>query len=314
MKDVMIIGCGYMGKEYTKVLKALGITPIVVGRGEENANKFSTELGISVITGGVDKALLEIKTIPYYAIVCVGVDLLKNTTESLLKKGVKNILVEKPAGLNSLEIRNLHEKAVLENAKVFVAYNRRFYASTEKAIEIIKIDCGVSSFNFEFTEWSSTIEQTNHAAVVKENWLLANSSHVIDLAFFLGGQPKEMRSFVNGELPWHHSGSSYVGAGITDCGALFSYQANWEAPGRWGLEVLTKTHRLYFRPMEKLQIQGLNSTKIENVSIDDKLDTEFKPGLYKQVDAFLNNQDDKRLLTIGGQLEHMKIYEQIAGK
>ena len=57
---------------------------------------------------------------------------------------------------------------------------------------------------------------------------------------------------------------------------LFSYQANWNAPGRWGIEILTSQHRLYLRPMEKLQIQNTGSVDISEVEIDDQLDKEFK--------------------------------------
>ena len=35
-----------------------------------------------------------------------------------------------------------------------------------------------------------------------------------------------------------------AGAGVTENGALFSYHANWEAPGRWSVEIMTKKRRL----------------------------------------------------------------------
>ena len=41
--------------------------------------------------------------------------------------------------------------------------------------EIIAEDNGVTSFNFEFTEWSHEIEKLEKAPGVKENWFLANS-------------------------------------------------------------------------------------------------------------------------------------------
>ena len=98
----------------------------------------------------------------------------------------------------------------------------------------------------------------------------------IDLAFFLGGEPKELSCFTFDKLAWHKP-AVFTGAGITNTGALFSYQANWNAPGRWGIEILTSQHRLYLRPMEKLQIQNTGSVDISEVEIDDQLDKEFKP-------------------------------------
>jgi len=64
----------------------------------------------------------------------------------LIKSGFKNILLEKPAGLNEQEIKELAQTASHYNATVLVAYNRRFYASVLKAKEIIEQDGGVTSF------------------------------------------------------------------------------------------------------------------------------------------------------------------------
>ena len=65
--------------------------------------------------------------------------------------------------------------------------------------------------------------------------------------------------------------------------------------------------------MEKLAIQELNSVQVNQVDMDYSIDEDYKPGLFNQVKSFIYNQNDYRLLTIGEQLEHMDIYEQIAG-
>lgn len=309
--NVLLIGAGNMGKEYGKVLNDLGVSYCVVCRSDESASKFDEELGVMPTSGGLENYLKQVNEIPDAAIVAVNVEFLSSTVIELLDQGIKEILVEKPAGLNREEISRVYEVSEKRDANVYVAYNRRFYASTKKALEIIKEDGGVSSFNFEFTEWAFQIEKTSHAPEVKEEWLLANSTHVIDLAFFLGGYPKEMCSFNSGSLDWHRRASKYVGAGLTDKGIPFSYQANWDAPGRWAVEILTDEHRLYFKPMEKLAIQNKGSVVVEDVEIDDQLDIDFKPGLYKQVEAFLYDKNDDKLLTIGEQLSHMSFYEKI---
>lgn len=311
--NVLLIGAGYMGKEYGKILNDLDVQYSVSCRSDSSAVKFKEEIGVMPISGGIENALNHIDLIPDAAIVAVNVEFLSSTVMALLNYGIKEILVEKPAGLNKDEILEVYEISKSVGAKVYVAYNRRFYSSTDKALDIISNDGGVSSFNFEFTEWGFQIEKTAHAPEVKENWLLANSTHVIDLAFFLGGFPKDMYSISSGSLDWHSRASKYAGAGVTDNGALFSYQANWDAPGRWAVEVLTNEHRLYFRPMEKLAIQKKGSVNVENVEIDNQIDIDFKPGLYKQVYAFLFGKNDDRLLTIEKQIKHLDFYEKIAG-
>ena len=311
--NLLLVGAGYMGKEYAKILNSLDIPYSVVCRSESSASKFYEEFGLMPISGGIENALKQMNECPNYAIVAVNVEFLYSTVILLLNFGIKKILVEKPAALKKSEMVNIFENAKSMGANVYVAYNRRFYSSTDKALEIISEDGGVSSFNFEFTEWSFQIEKTSHAPEVKQEWLLANSSHVIDLAFFLGGYPTEMCSFKSGSLDWHSRASKYAGAGVTDNGALFSYHANWDAPGRWAVEVLTNNHRLYFRPMEQLSVQKKGSVMLEKIDIEDKIDIEFKPGLYKQVEAFLFKINDDRLVSIEDQIDHMEFYEKIDG-
>ena len=310
---VLLIGSGYMGRAYCKVLKKQNYIPVVIGRGHENAQIFEGEMKIPVISGGVESAIGKIGDIPQFAIVAANVDQLADITQILLEYGVKRILVEKPGDLKRDKIIALNKKSKSNGAHIYIAYNRRYYASTEKALEIIKSDGGVTSFNFEFTEWSSVIEKTKHSVEIKENLLFCNSSHAIDLAFFLGGLPVEMTSYIGGDnnLYWHSRCSKYAGAGITNKKALFSYQANWDAPGRWSLEVLTRNYRLYFKPMEQLAIQERGSVDVKAVEIDDYLDKKFKPGLYKQVEAFMQKIPDNRLLTLEEQVQHLEFYKKI---
>ena len=102
------------------------------------------------------------------------------------------MLLEKPGGINAEEIRQVRDKAKATRTKVWIAYNRRFYASVLKAQEIIRNDGGVKSFNFEFTEWPHIILDKVESEVAKNNWFLVNSTHVVDMAFLLGGFPENM--------------------------------------------------------------------------------------------------------------------------
>lgn len=312
---VLLVGTGYMGKEYARVLKEMNVNLTVVGRGEESAGIFETETGISAVKGGLDAYLQKERNLPCYAIVASSVESSVENVMSLLKSGVKNILAEKPVGLNVQEVEMICDLAEKQNANVYAAYNRRYYASTDKALQIISEDGGVVSYHFEFTEWINQISKNvwKHSENVRNAHMRCNSSHVIDLAFFLGGQPSEMTSYISGEnsVDWHQKCAVYAGAGRTASGALFSYCANWTAPGRWSVEMMTRKHRLYFKPMEELHIQELDTVKIEKVDIDDSLDKKFKPGLYKEVQSFLMNTEIEKRKSIRQQLADMKIYEQM---
>ena len=309
--SLWLIGAGPMAQDYAKVLQNLEQTFEVIGRSSTSAERFELVSGHAVKRGGLGRALVAAGA-PEQAIVAVGVEQLAVVTIDLIKAGTGRILLEKPGGLNTAEIGAIGVAAAKHGAEVMIAYNRRFYASTVSARELIDQDGGATSCIFEFTEWSHIIAPLVKATGIKEAWFLANSTHVVDLAFHLCGFPSDWRAWRGGALDWHPSAARFCGSGITEQGVLFTYQADWEAPGRWGVEVLTRKRRLILRPMEQLQVVPLGSVKMESVEIDDRLDKEFKPGLHGQVKAFLA-RDDRLLCTIEQQLQHCAIYDQMAG-
>jgi predicted dehydrogenase len=310
--NVWLIGAGGMAVEYFKVLSALGADVTVVGRGQVSASAFEAATGRPAKVGGLGRLLESSPAVPDAAIVSVGVMELADSALRLIRAGVRRLLVEKPGAIERAELEALSRAAREAKAKVFIAYNRRFYASTLHAKRLIEEDGGAQSCHFEFTEWAHVIEALETPPRVKERWLLANSSHVIDLAFHLCGAPAQLDCRTAGSLPWHPSASVFAGTGVSDSGVIYSYQANWGAPGRWGVEVLTSNNRFIFKPLEALQVVRKKSVAIETVALDDSLDKSFKPGLHQQTRRFLSGQYEG-LCGVSEQLRHWPHYCRIAG-
>ena len=306
-----LIGAGYMAQEYAKVLNILLPEYEVIGRGKKSATEFESVTSHFVRQGGLKKALEELKP-PMQAIVAVGVEDLSRIASELVRFGVKRILLEKPGGINKQEISELNTIAKTYDANILIAYNRRFYTSTEALKELVEIDGGATSCIFEFTEWSHKIEPLKKGPGVKESWFLANSTHIVDLAFHICGYPKEFSAWQKGSLSWHPSSERFCGAGITKNNVVFSYHADWSAPGRWSVEILTTKNRYILKPLEKLQVVRLGSVNLENIEINDQVDIQYKPGIYNQLKAFLN-EDDINFCSIEEQLQHIDIYNKIAG-
>ena len=309
--SIWLVGAGSMAQDYAKVLFEIGKPFDVIGRGENSAKIFEQMTGHSVRTGGLKNAL-DSDVAPHHAIVAVGVEQLASTATELILAGTRRILIEKPAGLDYTEIANLSKIAEKYGTTVLLAYNRRFYRSVVKAHEYIIDDGGVLSAQFEFTEWSHEIEKLSKGKGVLERWLLGNSSHVIDLVFHFIGKPLEWSCWHSGSLLWHPDSARFSGAGVSEKNILFSYLADWQAPGRWGIELNTAKHKLIFRPMEKLQITKIGSVEVEEVSLACELDIKFKPGLYNQTDSFLNS-NDQAFCSLKEQVENVKLYSKIAG-
>ena len=197
MKNILLVGTGPMSVDYANVLKKIQCNIIVIGRGEKSAAKFYDKVGILPITGGIDEYLKNnLISENTSAIIATGTESLLSATLSLLKSGIDKILVEKPAALSIEEL--LGHKKILkpyENS-VFVAYNRRFYSSVIEAEKLIIEDGGLQSMHFEFTEWAHIIEPLKKAEGVKKNWFFANSTHVVDLAFFIASIQISISSIV----------------------------------------------------------------------------------------------------------------------
>ena len=297
--NVLLVGAGSMARAYLDVLIELKDVPTVVGRSPLSAQTLAQEKGVSCAAGGIDNWLEAASEVPSRAIVAVNIPSLAPTTLSLLKAGVSSILVEKPAALTLPQLETLVAEAEGREAEVYVAYNRRFYHSSLTARKMISDDGGATSMTFDFTELAERVRASNHPASVKRAWLLANSSHVMDLAFHLAGDMDRVISWRTGGLEWHPSGSTFVGSGMTMAGAPFSYHADWESPGRWGVRIQTKNHRLSLQPLERLTVLSHGSFETTDIPLpSDDPDRRFKPGLYRQVEAFLSNPETSPLPTL----------------
>ncbi len=300
-KEVWLIGAGPMAKDHASVLQHFGISPIVIGRGENSAQQFQEATGISVHAGGVDAFLnTKLPTSNTYIIIATGTEALMPTLLKFKNLPFNKILIEKPAAISMDELLYHQQELLPIQEKVFIAYNRRFYPSVEKAMQLIEEDGGLQSMHFEFTEWSHKIEPLAKAPGVKENWFFANSTHVVDLAFFLAGNPKDWKAYSKkGTLDWHEK-SFFSGAGITDKEVLFSYHSNWESAGRWGIELMTSKRKILLKPMEEVKMVERGTINEQSIELYSGEHEQFKPGLYGQLKAFFG--EGKRLLSIENHL------------
>ncbi len=294
---IWIVGPGAMGVAHAVTLRHLGHDPVVIGRGADSAAKFQSETGIAVQQGGLAAWLATVPAPAIAAIVAVDAGDLEPVAVALMQAGVRRLLIEKPAGVDPASIGRVAAAATRHAATVYVAYNRRFFASVIEARRLIAEDGGVTSFSFEFTELASHVGSLPHPDAVKANWFLANSTHVVDLAFDLGGAPAEMSCLVQGGLDWHPT-ARFAGCGRSVAGALFHYGADWTSAGRWGIEINTPRRRLILRPMETLQIQEAGQFGIVDAGIDDQADKGFKPGFLRQMQAFLGDAGRVHLIDI----------------
>lgn len=310
-KNIWIIGCGNITSEYLKVLDKKKRNIIIIGRGNESAKKFQKKHKKEVVVGGLKNFLKTKPILPNYVIVAVDIENLASVAGELIDFGVKKILCEKPVALNITDLKKLEKKIALKKVKFFIAYNRRFYESIKITKKIIEKDNGLVSVNFEFNEMTKKIEKSKHSKKIKSKWVIANSSHLIDLVFSVTGSPKKISSFTFGKKSWHPSSSIFFGYGQSKNGVIITYSSNWDSPGRWGIEFMTKNYKIILKPLEYVKILK-HKEQIIQLKSKDKKEFEFKPGFYSMIDKFeKDNFDD--FCRIDEQIDNLKIYNKIAG-
>jgi hypothetical protein len=64
--------------------------------------------------------------------------------------------------------------------------------------------------------------------------------------------------------------------------------------------------------MEQLHVTEIGSNSVDKVVLEDTLDQNFKPGLYRQTQAFIDGDCDA-LCTIKDQVKLITIYSDMAG-
>ena len=310
----LVIGVGKMGLAHLRAISAIG-TNALAGWAPSDRRRESVEgAGAEFFSGPLVEALESFR--PSHVVIASPVETLIPIALQVMTSGVRHLLIEKPVAISSAEGREFSTVVSACGARVCVGYNRRFYASIRRALQMIE-DAGeqIESVLFEFNEVvSSSAGPINHAPAVRARWLLANSLHVIDSALFPVGLPNRTRSYfssANG-LDWHPAGGLFVGAGETVSGVPFAYHANWAAPGRWGVEWMTPSARYVFRPLEMLSVMKRGSFSVEEVPLDDDLDRRFKPGVYLQDRAFLAGDEQAGLVMLDEALALVSLGEEMA--
>ena len=250
-KSVLIIGGGYMGKEYAHVLEQLGINDVtIVTKSPKQASDFSAKFDYTILDGGFEKQLSSVGK-KDLVIIAIPTELLISATKLAIKTGQTRILLEKPGSLFHKELFSLNE--IIDQQKVRIGYNRLLYPNFHKIKQLAKNEGGITSCKFDFTEWIHKIPFGVYQQDEYTLWGISNSLHVISMAFELIGMPKEIASFQFGKLDWHTSGSIFVGAGTSEENIPFSYHANWESSGRWMVEIMTKENS-YFTHLSAISI------------------------------------------------------------
>lgn len=299
-----------MAQEYCNYLVTTKNFLTIIGRKKNKINLDEKKYkNVKVLYGGIEKSQLDLKQFTH-AIIAVNEKNCFPIVSLLIKNKIKNILVEKPGAKNIYELKKMQKIVLQSKSKIYIAYNRRFYESIKFVKDLIKKDKGIISASFSFTEWIDKIKSAKFEKYLMKKWFYFNSLHLIDLIFYLIGDPKLIFS-KSDKKNKNFTKSLYLGFGISKKNIHFSYHSNWESAGRWEILLYTKKRKIILSPLEKVQIQNRNSIKIVFLKFNSKRDEKFKPGIPGMIDSFLSSKKD--LMKLKEYIHKFKVYSKIAG-
>jgi predicted dehydrogenase len=219
-------------------------------------------------------------------------------------------LIEKPVGYNLDEAAEIANAAGAAGRPAFAALNRRAYASTRAALAGLDDDPGARFIRILDQEDQVAAAAAGQPAKVVENWMYANSIHMIDL----------MRVFARGAVRavtpiqrWNPSRPSVVVTHVDfDSGDSAIYEGVWNGPGPWAVQAMTPDQLWELRPIERAAVQRRGTRHLAPIE-PDEADTAFKPGFRRQaqeaVAAALGR--DSVLPTLTGGVETMRLISAI---
>jgi predicted dehydrogenase len=311
-KSVLLVGASRMAHQFAVALKALKVANVtVLSRTEASADGFRDNYGFKPLFGGFEK---QFPNLPVFDLVIIALPthLLLPATECAVRYGHNNILIEKPASVYTEKL--IQFQKIVTSQRIRIGYNRLLYPNYHRLKELIEIDGGVTSCQYNFTEWLHTIDYQKDGKEAYERWGINNTLHIISMAHEIIGMPVEMSSFRRGSLSWHPSGSTFVGAGITDKKVLFSYQADWGAAGRWGIDIITRANIYRLVPLEDLSVCKKGKTAWEKIEFE-KCFPDVKQGVAEEVAVMLDRRLEEliEMTTLEKVIQYNRIAEKIFG-
>ena len=311
-KSVLIIGSGAIVNEYVIALVNLGIKDVtIIGNTENSIQKFKHFSNFKLIHGGYEINLPGIRK-KDLTIIATPISSLTNAAKIAIENQQSRILIEKPGSVYKKDLKML--ESIITNQKIRIGYNRLMYPSFHKLKLLAEKDGGITSCKFDFTEWTHTIPFGRYEEDVYKRWGISNSLHVISMAFELIGMPKKISTYQNGKLEWHPSGSVFVGSGISENKIPFSYHANWNGGGRWGVEIVTKENIYRLIPLEKLHVLSKGSTEWKEIVVKSAF-PKVKDGIAEEIAVMLNDDFESKIGMISLQkaIKYNELAEVIFG-
>jgi len=277
---VSFIGAGGMTREHLRAFRDVPGVELcgIHSRTRARAEALANEFGLATIADS--PAELYQKTRAQLVVVSVP-ELAANAVAKACFAHEWAVLMEKPAGYDVADAEDIAQAAERAGRKAWVALNRRHYSATQAALVRLQTDPGTRFIRVQDQEDQAAALAAGQPAKVVENWMYANSIHVIDYFRLMG---RGRITAVEPLVAWNAARPGVVVAKLSFAsGDIGLYEGIWDGPGPWSVSVSTASQRLEMRPLEQLGVQLRGERRLEVQAAHDR-DTVFKAGFRLQAD------------------------------
>lgn len=309
---IAIVGAGSMAREHIRAFSAIPNVTIagIYSRTEAKTAQLAAEFAIPVVAESIQA--LHAKTQADLVIIAVP-ELAANQVSKACFAFDWSVLMEKPAGYDLSDAKDIAIAAETNKRTVMVGFNRRFYSSIRIALnDLQQREAERRYIRIEDQQSFAEARKYRHPEDVVEKFMYANSIHMIDLFRVFGrGEVKNISSI----LPWKGEQSEVVLIGIEfSSGDYGLYQGLWRGPGPWACTVSTPSKRWILQPVEKVSFQNLNERQVQEMVID-TIDKDFKPGFYRQAEEVVKQVcgQDSNVVMLNESLKTMQLIHQMFG-
>lgn len=278
---IAVIGLGNIAHKHAEVIAALPSAQLVAGvkRDADAGKSFCAIHGIPHFFPSTDHLLGwgEFDA----AVVACGHHFTVEISKAVLSTG-RPCLIEKPVGFSAEETQSVLDAAIAGATWGMVGVNRRFYSIFQKARELLADAGGLRAIRVEHTEWMHQAATWGLSDDLLDRYFYINGIHLVDTMCHLAGIPASIDAVAR-QFPGRRN--AYDAMFRFPSGSVGHYSGQWYAPGRWALDLFAKDLRITFPRMEEAVI---HRTGAESVALElDEIDRRFKPGFYRQMEAFL---------------------------
>ena len=278
-----IVGAGYIAREHLNVIQALkgvnvsGITARTISKAQELADQYGIARVYEDTNNLIKNCTLDA------VLVLVSADQIFPVVKELIPNQIP-LFIEKPPGLFPEQTKILASLAAKHGTNNMVGYNRRYFSIFQKGLDIVSNNGSLLGLAVEGHERFWKIAEMDISDEMRGNWIFANSTHTIDLLRLFGGEIDQINTMKKSVK--EKNGDQFIASLEFNSGSLGTYTSHWFSPGGWSVKLYGHGVTVEFKPLE----EGIwiDTDFQQHDILPDEVDLKFKPGFYRQMEAFIN--------------------------